>query len=143
MVRCKYIFKDENKCGTTALYNYKDEKQGKYCSKHKKENMIDVISKRCKEQDCETRPSYNYKYEKTPQYCSKHKKENMIDVKNKRCKNCNLIQVIKSNNFLCSYCNPEKTKKFKTKENEIKKLLELNNIELAEKVIYKFDKYNF
>jgi hypothetical protein len=53
----------------------------------------------------------------------------MIDVKNKRCKNCNLIQVIKSNNFLCSYCNPEKTKKFKTKENEIKKLLELNNIE--------------
>jgi len=136
---------EEEDCETKPTFNYKGEKEGKYCYKHKKENMIDVIHKRCEEEDCEKLPVFNYKGEKEGKYCVAHKKEGMIDVKNKLCKSCNLIQVLKKNNYLCSsYCNPVKTKRVKTKENEVKKLLELNNIqfihnkELSNECCYKY-----
>ena len=87
--------------------------------------MIDVKSKKCNEPNCETRPVFNYKGNKDGKYCVAHKKEGMINVKDKKCNSCGLIIVLKKNNYLCSsYCNP-----VKTKENEVKKLLELNNIQ--------------
>ena len=91
--------------------------------------MIDVISKKCEENTCETRPTFNYINEKKGIYCSIHKKDKMVDVKSKRCINCNLFCVKKRNNYLCFYCNPVKSKRVKTKEIEVKKLLELNNIQ--------------
>ena len=75
MARCKYIFKDGNKCQTTAIYNYKDEKQGNYCSKHKKENMINIRNKKCEEVNCETLPTFNYEGNKEGKYCKEHKKK--------------------------------------------------------------------
>ena len=34
-----------------------------------------------------------------------------------KCRSCGLFQTLKINNFLCSYCNPDKkTKRLKTKE---------------------------
>ena len=68
----------------------------------------------------------------------------MIDVVTKKCIECNLFSVKKINNYLCCYCNPVKTKKFKTKENEVKQLLELNNIQfihdkqITNKCCYKY-----
>jgi len=44
------------------------------------------------------------------------------------CKNCRLFLVKKRTNYLCSYCNPEKAKRMKTKENQIRQLLEDNKI---------------
>ena len=43
------------------------------------------------------------------------------------CKTCHLFRVNKSTNYLCSYCNPESSKKQKTKENRVKQFLEEHN----------------
>ena len=50
----------------------------------------------------------------------------MFDVVHKLCTSCNLFQVTKRNNFLCSYCSPNQ--KAITKEKIIKDLLEKNGL---------------
>ena len=57
-----------------------------YCATHKKEGMVDVIIKNCKEPGCKTRASYNNEGEKTGMYCATHKKEGMVNVRIKNCK---------------------------------------------------------
>jgi len=71
-------------CAKNSSYNYINEKPI-YCNIHKKENMINVISKICQVEFCNTRSSYNYK-NKMPKYCSTHKEKNMINVVSKKCK---------------------------------------------------------
>ena len=61
-------------------YDFATETKGIYCSKHKKEDMIDVTSKPCIEDKCFIRPIYNFATETEGIYC---KKENMIDIVNK------------------------------------------------------------
>ena len=41
----------EDGCNTIASYNYKDEKKRLYCERHKKEDMINIVNKMCKECD--------------------------------------------------------------------------------------------
>jgi hypothetical protein len=62
-----------------------NEKRPIFCNKHKKDNMVDVVSKKCIENECNKQPVFNYINETTPIYCKTHKKENMIDIKNKKC----------------------------------------------------------
>jgi len=73
-------------------FNLPTEIKALYCKNHKKENMIDVINKRCCENNCMTRPNYNLPTETKALYCFEHKKENMIDVTNKRCCQDNCIK---------------------------------------------------
>jgi hypothetical protein len=80
----------EPNCNVCPSFNFIN-KYPNYCTLHKKDGMINVKSKKCKEKNCNTsNPSFNYKNIKFGIYCSKHKKENMIDVINKRClfENC-------------------------------------------------------
>jgi hypothetical protein len=54
--------------------------------------MIDVINKKCKEENCNKQPYFNLPNKKTGIYCSIHKEINMVNVIEKRkCKekNCN------------------------------------------------------
>ena len=44
-----------------------------------------------------------------------------------KCRSCKLFQTTYANNHLCSYCNPEKKKRLKTKELALKTFLEENN----------------
>ena len=76
----------EEGCLKRCVFNYETEKIGKYCVKHKKEGMINVISKTCIYEGCKTIANFNVKEEKQGLYCVKHKLDGMIDVKNKRCK---------------------------------------------------------
>lgn len=47
-----------------------------YCSKHKQESMINVISKRCEDESCDRIPSYNYDMVGAKAvYCNAHKAE--------------------------------------------------------------------
>jgi len=113
-------------CDLTASYNISGQK-ARYCSKHKKENMINVKHSRCKDENCDsTSPSFNYVTEKKGIYCSTHKKENMINVYKKcQSENCTIYP---SYNYQGKtkgiYCNEHK------KENMInvvnKKCLEEN-----------------
>ena len=73
----------EDGCITSSSYNF-EGKKALYCSKHRKDGMIDVVHKKCQEDGCETRPTYNFEGKKAL-YCSKHKKNGMIDVNNKKC----------------------------------------------------------
>jgi len=76
----------EKNCKFRPYFNVEGEIKGLYCSKHKKENMVNVISRTCLE--CKKQPTFNIYCEAKALYCSKHKKEGMIDVKHKTCRNC-------------------------------------------------------
>jgi hypothetical protein len=86
-------------------FNLATEKKGLYCLEHKKENMINITSKRCLHDKCKENALFGLT-NKRPQYCNKHKQQNMINLvlENKcnilDCDNeyCHLINNIK-------YCN--------------------------------------
>jgi hypothetical protein len=84
---------NESSCNILASYNFIGETQYLYCSKHKKENMIDIKHRLCNELGCTKIPAFNFKGQKHAIYCLKHKKDNMINVKHKRCiqDGCNII----------------------------------------------------
>jgi len=48
-------------CTTRPTYNMKGESKALYCSAHKTEGMVDVVSKTCIHPECTTRPTYNTK----------------------------------------------------------------------------------
>ena len=77
-------------CVVVPKFNYDGESKGIYCSKHRKDDMVDVINIRCFEKDCKiTRPAFNYKNEKKGLYCFTHQKKDMINVLEKRlCLKC-------------------------------------------------------
>ena len=75
------------RCGNAQpRYGLPTDKRPTCCSKCKNNNMINMLDKKCKEDDCDKQPSFNYEGEKKGLYCSKHKKLNMINIKKKRCK---------------------------------------------------------
>jgi hypothetical protein len=50
-----------------------------------------------------------------------------------------LFKVLKKTNYLCSYCNPERSKQRKTKENSVRDLFLTNNIEFVNDKRFKND----
>jgi len=74
----------EGNCNKSPSYNYCGETK-KYCSSHKKPNMIDVSSKKCIYKGCNIYPCFNYKNENKPLYCNLHKLDDMVNIKNKKC----------------------------------------------------------
>jgi hypothetical protein len=102
-----------------------------YCGTHAEEGMIDVVSKRCAVDGCKTIPSYG-REGGSATHCAPHGRDlGMVDVKSKKCIKCDLFYVNITTSYLCSYCNPNTSKYQKTREMEIKALLEsttdLNN----------------
>ncbi len=85
----RYCVKDG--CEIRASFNLEGETKALYCSKHKLDKMINVISKTCL--DCLKQPTCNYENETKALYCSTHKLDKMIDIKNKRCLLCNPIAI--------------------------------------------------
>ena len=83
--KCKF-----DGCETQPTFNMEDKKIGLYCSKHKKDGMVNVTHKRCIFDGCRKQPHFNYEDSKAGLYCSNHKLNGMIDVKNKKCEfpNC-------------------------------------------------------
>ena len=71
-------------CEKRANFNTIGEKNGLFCVKHKKEGMIDVISKTCEVSGCTTQAYFNTIGKKAC-FCADHKTEEMINVKNKTC----------------------------------------------------------
>jgi hypothetical protein len=96
----KYCIEED--CKTRANYNYK-ELPPKYCFRHKKENMIDVVHKKCI--DCnETQPCFNYIGLK-PKYCVNCKEDGMVNVVDKKCIDCNTtIPIYNKPGLKALYC---------------------------------------
>ena len=100
----------EPTCNTIPSYNEEGEPP-KYCGIHKLENMVNVVSKRCFQDNCDKQPIYNYQYEKVAKYCSEHKLENMENVKSKRCihPNCKKYPVYNvEGEKVAKYCSEHK-----------------------------------
>ena len=55
--------------------------------------MIDVLNKKCLEENCHKIPNFNLPNETVGIYCKIHSKENMINIISKKClgKNCDTI----------------------------------------------------
>ena len=72
-------------CKIRPSYNKKGTTKALYCSTHKLEGMVDVISHKCIHDGCKIRPTYNEEGTTKPLYCSTHKLEEMVNVKHKTC----------------------------------------------------------
>ena len=60
-------------CDKGAIFNLSIEIKALYCATHKKENMVDVINKKCIKLNCNKQPAFNISTEKKGIYCYKHK----------------------------------------------------------------------
>ena len=76
---------EEDGCKKRPAFNFEGESHGVYCSKHKKDGMINVVDRRCAEDGCKKRPSFNFEGDSHGVYCDLHKKDGMINVKSPRC----------------------------------------------------------
>ena len=85
------------------------KKKGIYCVSHKKDNMIDVKSKRCISENCNKQPTYNVLGKKAI-YCGEHKLNDMIDVIHIRCisENCNTLPSYNVLGKKAIYCSKHK-----------------------------------
>ena len=72
-------------CKVLPCYNLEGKTKGLYCSTHKLDKMVNIISKSCIYENCKVIPSYNLEGNKKPSHCSTHKLEKMINVINKKC----------------------------------------------------------
>lgn len=80
-------------CNKQASFNDPWEKRGKFCARHKEENMVSVKEKSCQHNNCNKKPMFNDPWEKRGKFCFAHKGKNMIDVVNRKCQyeNCEKI----------------------------------------------------
>ena len=77
--KCKF----SGGCLLIASFGYKDGTGTQFCSKHKDEDMTNLLCKLCV---CgKARPTYNYQG-LTANFCKECKKEDMINVNDKNCK---------------------------------------------------------
>ena len=74
----------EDNCTTYPVFNMLGTSKGIFCSKHKKEGMVNVKDKTCIHEGCKIQPNYNIEGQKAL-YCVNHKIDGMIDVKHQTC----------------------------------------------------------
>lgn len=74
----------EQNCGKKAMYGTV-KRQPLYCSVHRQEGTVDVITNLCKDSDCLGRAIYGYSGTKKAFYCGKHKLPEMVNVRSKKC----------------------------------------------------------
>lgn len=72
-------------CGKQCSFNYEWETKARYCSTHKKVDMVDVKHKTCEIQGCNKQPYFNYENIRKGRFCASHKLYNMVNVKNRSC----------------------------------------------------------
>lgn len=80
MVKCS--IKD---CKSVARYNIKDNKDAKFCTEHKQDNMVNVTSKVCQFDNCMLKATFDIKGGKGA-FCAKHKTADMLDIAHSYCK---------------------------------------------------------
>ncbi len=72
-------------CLTQSFFAHKGDLKPEFCSKHKKDGMINIVSKTCAHEGCGKIPKYGHKGETSAKFCKKHKEDTMVDIKHKKC----------------------------------------------------------
>lgn len=105
--------------------------QKEYQKVYREVNKDEIIEKRkefYKNNIEKFKKYYEENKDKMIEYHKKYREINRDKInESRRCNGCKLFYVTKKNNFLCSYCNTNKTKRKKTKEEDVKNLLIENN----------------
>jgi hypothetical protein len=103
-------------CGKNASFGEKNSNERIFCSKCKKEGMIEIVNRKC---ICGKNPSFGYKGDKTPTKCFSCKDEGMINIRNNKCKCGKHIATfgIKGNKATCcSKCKDENMEDLRNKK---------------------------
>jgi hypothetical protein len=104
-------------CKEKSTHNYIGETNKIFCSKHKKENMINLKNNYCETclddfKDDNTKKltvaSYNYAFGSRARFCAKHKMAKMVDVSSTKCKVC-VEQNVKNPGIATYLINGKKT----------------------------------
>ena len=72
-------------CTSQPVFNIQGQKRGIFCSVHKLDGMVDVMTRRCEYAGCTTQPTFNIQGQNRGIFCSKHKSVTMVDIRSKRC----------------------------------------------------------
>lgn len=59
-------------CTTVPSYGVEGTKKAERCSRHARDRMVDVASKRCGHPGCNIRPSYGVQGTKKREFCAQH-----------------------------------------------------------------------
>lgn len=143
--------KIKNACKECGGSSYCEHNKIKSCCKHCNGSQVcqhDKIKSQCK--DCNGSQICKHKKRKyTCKECkgngicehNKIKKQCIIcsPDSNKFCKKCRLFNVTKNNNYLCNYCNPDKSTRQKTKELQLKKFLIDNEYKFEYNIYCNYD----
>ena len=98
-------------CKTIGIYNYLGINKERFCKKHKKDGMIDIVNPICLNNMCNKVASYNFPNNKKRLYCKYHKEDGMINVISLKCKfdGCNIRPSFNfPNNKTPLYCKEHK-----------------------------------
>jgi hypothetical protein len=72
-------------CSSIARFNDKGNKVGKFCSKHKLDNMVNITIKVCQFEDCKLKATFDNNNGKG-KFCASHKTADMVDISHTYCK---------------------------------------------------------
>lgn len=74
MVKCQ-----EEGCAKRASFSIGGIKPPKFCSEHRKNNMINTRHKLCEFDDCMTSATCKFKDEEELRFCAEHKEDGMTN----------------------------------------------------------------
>jgi hypothetical protein len=88
--RCFRDVCEDIECLSRPSYGFENG-DAERCSKHKIEDMVNVVSRKCEK--CKKQPSYGLETDGIKRYCATHKTGEMIDLSNRKCedKGCGKI----------------------------------------------------
>ncbi len=96
-------------CKHIPVFNFPNEKKGKFCFKHKELDMINVKGKRCPFEGCDSiNPPYDFP-SGTGTFCHKHYEKGMINIRTDKCIECNILTASYGKPFgKPTHCNSHK-----------------------------------
>jgi hypothetical protein len=98
-------FCEVSNCVKNPCFNHEGQIKGRFCSSHRLQGMIDVITKHCEASDCEKRPYFNHKGHTNGRFCSSHRLKGMVDVKHKHyhCEASDILTSFLNFPFVCVF----------------------------------------
>jgi EsV-1-7 cysteine-rich motif len=82
-----YIRCQDTACtGVCASYGYEADGRKIRCAKHKEDDMVDLINRKCNEPKCNVTASFGYEADKKKLRCFAHKDDDMVSLTSRFCK---------------------------------------------------------
>jgi EsV-1-7 cysteine-rich motif len=81
-----YIWCQDPACtGVSASYGYKYDGKKLRCAKHKEDDMVSLVGRKCEEPKCDVMASFGYEADRKKLRCAAHKDDDMVSLTGKIC----------------------------------------------------------